>query len=307
MKNLNYKKILLVFLVLIMLTSLTGCSNSASYERPLGSYSAETNIFEWLIVWPFAWVMSTTGNLFNNSFGWGLILTTIIVRFIAYPIYAGSQSSMFKMQLAQPDMNRVQAKYAGRNDEASRRKMSAEMQAVYKKHNIKPLGCLLIVFQLPIFSGMYTVINRITVEGGSLALLNLNFLGFDLNSSLYDGGFKNQAFTFFLVVLVVGTMYLSQELAKRKPSYARNIPKKPVATQGMSESTMKMMMIIPLVFMGFIAAGNAGIALYWVVGNTFQLCQSILLRRKNERKHNEENGLNTASSSRKSKKDIIDV
>ncbi len=290
MKKFNYRKILLVCLVLILLTSLAGCSNSDTFDRPLGSYTDEKNVFEWLLVWPIGWLMNTIGNFFNNSFGFGLILTTIIVRLIAYPIYAGSQSSMFKMQLAQPDISRIQAKYAGRTDEASKRKMSAEMQSVYKKHNIKPLGCLLILFQLPIFSAMYAVINRIQVEGGALSLENLNFLGFNLNSSLFEGGFKNQAFCFFLVVIVVGTMYLSQELAKKKPSYARNIPKKNI-NQGMSESTMKMFMIIPLIMMGFIAAGNAGIALYWVVGNTFQLVQSILLRRKNERKYKKEHGL----------------
>ncbi len=311
MKKNSYKKILLVLLVLVLITSLTGCSNADTYDRPLGSFSDEENIFEWLLVWPIAWIMSTMGNLFNNSFGWGLIFGTIIVRLITVPIYAGSQSSMFKMQLMQPDMARVQAKYAGRSDEESRRKQSAEMQAVYKKHKVKPASCLLIFLQMPVFSAMYTVINRIGVEGGSLSLSNTIFLGFNLNSSAFSGDVKDRIFTVFLSLIVVGTMYLSQHLAKKKPSYSKNIPNKNPQAQ-MSEKTMKMIMIVPLVVMGWIALNSAAMALYWVVGNIFQVIQSTIIRKKNELRYEKENSLNMITNkdlkeAKKYKNDIIDV
>lgn len=297
MKNyitLNYKRIIAILVLVLMIGGLSGCSST--YDNPLNGFSDETNLFGWFLVWPIAWLMSTIGNFFNGSFGIALIITTFLVRLISWPIYAGTTNTMFKMQLAQPDINRVQAKYAGRTDEVSKRKMSAEMQSVYKKHGFNPLGCIFIVFQFPIFSAMYTVINRITVEEGSLALTNFNFLGFDLTGGLLngaEGGFgplANQIFTGVLVAMVVGTMFLSQHLSRKKPSYQKNIPNKnPNAKQ--QESTMKMMMIMSPLLMGFMASQSTGLALYWVVGNSFQLLQTIVVRKMQEKKYNKLNNI----------------
>lgn len=278
--NFNYKRIVLVCVLLLIVLSLSGCG----YDTSLNGFNDETNLFGWLLVWPIGWLMNTIGTFFNGSYGIALVLTTVIVRIISWPIYAGSTSSMFKMQLAQPDIARIQSKYAGRTDQISKNKQQAEMQAIYKKHEINPLGCMIMVFQFPIFSAMYTVIKRITVEGGDLTLTNMNLFGFDLTSSLYSGGIGNQIFTGVLVVLVVATMFYSQYLSRKKPSYAKNIPNNnPKAQQ--TQDTMKMMMYFSPILMGVMASQDAGLALYWVVGNLFQLIQSIVIRKKQDNKY----------------------
>lgn len=289
MNRLNYRRIILVLLLLVFVTSLTGCGTEM-YEAPLNGFTDETNPFGWLLLWPIGWIMHGIGSLFNDSFGWGVVFTTIIVRVIAWPIYSGVNNTMFKMQLAQDDMTRVQMKYAGRTDPQSKQRMSMEMQGIYKKHGINPLGCLALPLQFPIFSAMYTVIQRITVEGGDLYLGNQNFIGFDLTSSLYSGGIGNQIFNAVLVAIVVGTMFLQQKLSQKKPSYAKNIPNKNAQAQSMQKN-MKFMLILSPVMLGMMATQNSGLALYWVVGNTFSLGQSFVTRRMQEKKYKKLNNL----------------
>ncbi|MFI3328959.1 MAG: YidC/Oxa1 family membrane protein insertase [bacterium] len=307
----NYKRIVLVLLLLVFVVSLSGCG-AEMYEAPLNKFSDETNLFGWLLLWPIGWLMNSIGNLFGGSFGWGLIFTTIIVRSIAWPIYSGANNTMFKMQLAQDDMTRVQMKYAGRTDPQSNQRKQMEMQAIYKKHGINPLGCLALPLQFPIFTAMYTVIKRITVEGGALTLTNHNFLGFDLNGSLYSGELKNQIFNGFLVAIVVGTMILQQKLSQKKPSYAKNIPNKNPQSEAMQKN-MKILLIISPVMLGMIATQETGLALYWVIGNTFSLGQFILTRKlqeKNYRKMNSSDFIDPKElreNKKDSKREIIDV
>lgn len=301
--NIDYRKLTLVFVIGLMLFTLTGCTSiSESYEKPLNGFSDETNVFGWLLVWPIGWIMSTIGGFFNGSFGWALIFTTLIVRFISWPIYMSTTNTTYKMQLAQPDLQRVQAKYAGRTDDASKQRMQQETMAIYKKHKVNPLGCIGILFQFPIFSAMFAVIKRITVAGGDLALTNFKFLGFDLATlvtnddgeivrvatSVFSGGIGNQIFCGILTAIVAGTIFLQQSLSRKKASYQKNIPNK---APNPMEQNMKMIMWMSPIMMGYIASQDAGMALYWVVGNIFALLQLIYVRKKQEKQYYKNNSL----------------
>lgn len=289
--NIDYKKVLLIFLVLVLVTSLSACSG---YEDPLNGFKDEGNVFEWLLVWPIAWLMHAIGSFFNDSFAIGLIATTIIVRIVAAPVYLSMTKQTTILTDMQPDMQRVQAKYAGRTDENSKQRMSQEMSAVYKKHGFNPLGCAGILLQFPIFQAMFTVIRRITISGGELTLENYKFLGFDLAvvedgvrtvTSITSGGIKNQIFCGVLVALVFTTLMLQQKIGRKKPSYQKNIPTKNTNDGFNMESQMKIMMWIMPISLTIFAAQDAGMALYWVVGNTLSLLQTIYVKKKQEKKH----------------------
>lgn len=300
--NIDYKKLSLIFVIGIMLISLTGCASFTNYDKPLNGFSDETNVFNWLLVWPIGWLMHTIGSFFGGSFGWALIFTTLIVRLLSWPIYMSTTNTTYKMQLAQPDLQRVQSKYVGRTDAASKQKMQQETMAVYKKHKFNPLGCIGIVFQFPIFSAMFTVIKRITVSDGALSLTNFKFLGFDLATlttnddgeiirvatSIFQGGLGNQIFCGVLTAIVAGTIFLQQYLSRKKPSYQKNIPNK---TPNQMEQQMKMFMFLSPIMMGWIASQDAGMALYWVVGNIFALLQLVYVRKRQEKRYYSNNSL----------------
>src|SRR5690606_2516483 len=98
--------------------------------------------WDWLLIIPISTVMQFFAALFFNSYAVGIFFATIIVRTLAWPIYARANDMSVKMALAQPEMNKLQNKYATRKDPASQQKMQIEMMQIYKKYGISILGCL---------------------------------------------------------------------------------------------------------------------------------------------------------------------
>lgn len=300
-RYLTRERVYWILALIFFVACLTGCK--INYDRVIDSYKAEGDVFGWVLVWPMAWLMYQIGHLFNDSFAWGVIFTTIIVRTIAWPVYASTNNMSLKMQLAQPEINKLQQKYALKKDPESQQKMQMEMMAIYKKHKINFLGCLMPIIQMPLFMAMYTVVKRITVTKtdelgvvthGKLYLGNQNFLGIDLSKGVYGAGAATPwvTWTFWggiiLALIVGGTMFLSTWVAQKKPSYMKNTPTAPVATKNgqpdMSKS-MKWMNYFMVVMMVVIALQNNGLALYWVIGNVYSLGQQLINRRLNEKKY----------------------
>lgn len=289
----NYKKILAVFVVMTLLVVLSGCSGDPT--KPI--VVSEGGWFDWLLVIPIAWIMQFFGALFNNSFAMGIIITTIIVRTIAWPIYAKSNDLSIKMAVAQPEMQRVQAKYATRKDPESQQKMQMEMMAVYKKYGINFMGCLMPFLQMPIFLAMYQVVQRVWIvekDGvfGSFAesVSNRMFLGIDLSKAGNFGAIYGQSGDlagWILAIIVGGTMFALNYLAMKKPAYSKNTAAhNPQSTQ--AEQTQKMMKYMQyfMVFMMFsISLQSNSLALYWVVGNIYSIGQNLINRYLNEKKY----------------------
>jgi YidC/Oxa1 family membrane protein insertase len=190
------------------------------------------------------------------------------------------------MQQAQPELDKLKDKYQGRTDEASQKKMQAETLAVYKKYGINPLGCLLPFLQMPIFIAMYQVVRRIPLSDGKLD--NVVTEGIkdysDLNFSfLWIEDLGGPDPYFILPILVGLLMFFYQRYSMKKPDYLQNKKFKSEKAQ-QSEKTMKMMSYFMVIMLVSIALQNAGIALYWVVGNAYQFLQTYFNRKSNFKK-----------------------
>lgn len=248
-------------------------------ERPISTKDA--NFFDWIFVIPISYVMAFFGNIMGHSFALAILFTTIVVRTLAWPIYAKSNDMSMKMNLAQPDMQRVQNKYATRKDPQSQQQMQMEMMQVYKKHGISMFGCLFPFLQMPIFIAMFGVVRRIPVAGGMFveAIKNTNFLGINLASG--EDGITGM----ILAGLVGATMYLLQWISQKKPSYHKKTQthNNPQAEQ--TEKTMKYMMYFMVVMMTFTAYRSNALALYWIFGNIYSLGQTSINRHMAEKKH----------------------
>lgn len=252
----------------------------AGGEKPISNQDA--NFFDWILVIPVAFIMSFFSGLLWNNFALGILFTTIVVRTLAWPIYAKSNDLSIKMNLAQPDMQRVQAKYATRKDPQSQQMQQMEMMAVYKKHGINFFGCLLPFLQMPIFIAMFNVVRRISIEGGLYAnsVTNTSLFGIDLSRG-QDG-----IIGMLLAGIVGGTMFLLQKISMKKPSYAKNTAShnaNPQAQQ--TEKTMKFVMYFMVVMMAFYSYQNNALAVYWIFGNIYSLGQTLINRKVNEKKH----------------------
>ena len=300
-KYFNRERVLWIITICFFVLCLTSCSSSDSYQKPLDLYKNE-NFFGWILVWPIGWVMSTIGKIFPagigfGQFGWGLLFTTIIVRTIAWPIYAKSNDMSLKMSVMQPEMQRLQTKYANRKDPMSQQRMQQEMLALYKKHGVNPLGIFTPFLQMPIFMAMYTVVRRIVVlkEDGTPGLLTLtDDTFFGLENCLSEGvyGTTNPATLWsanfwvgiILAVLVGVTMWLLNFIAQRKPAYAKKNPN-PQQQENTMAKQMKFMNWFMIAMMVMAALGNNGLALYWVFGNLYSLVQNLINRKINEKKY----------------------
>lgn len=252
----------------------------AGGERPI--HPDDATFFDWILVIPVAFILQFFAGLLGNSFALGILITTIIVRTLAWPIYAKSNDLSIKMNVAQPDMQRVQAKYATKKDPQSQQQMQMEMMQVYKKHGINLFGCLMPFLQMPIFIAMYGVVRRISLEGGLYAanVSNTNFLGINL-ANQNDG-----IIGIFLAAIVGGTMFLLQKISMKKPSYAKNTSKhNPTAQAQQTEKTMKYVSYFMVIMMMFISFQANSLAIYWIFGNIYSLGQTIFNRKMNEKKH----------------------
>lgn len=205
-------------------------------------------------------------NFFNryvHSYGWSIILLTIVVRVLILPLTIKQMQSMKEMQKLQPKIKELQSKY--KND---REKLSREMMKLYQDHKVNPLsGCLPLILQLPVFFALFTLLRTYKpLEGASFYVLP------DLSKAASSFGFEGALQNFgqsypylLLILLIVATTYLSQKQLTTDPQQAR------------------MMMFMPLL-MGVICwALPAGVLLYWLIFNVWMVAQQFVLEKITER------------------------
>ncbi len=245
-------------------------------------------IWDFALIIPISFIMSFFGGLFGlNSFAVGIIFATIIVRTLAWPIYAKTNDMSIKMAVAQPEMAKLQQKYQMRKDPASQQKMQMEMMALYKKHGISILGCFTPLMQMPLFLAMFQTVYRITRAGGVFTehVSHTTIFGLDF-LNLSAGGWT-EPFTYVLAAIVGVTMFLLQKISSKKPSYAKNTGTQ-VKTdqQAQTERTMKMVswIMVGMMVLTTMASVNA-LGFYWVIGNLYSLGQTLINRKLNEKKY----------------------
>lgn len=256
-----------------------------------------------VLSYPIAWIMGTIGGLLGDSYAWGIIFTTIIVRTIAWPIYAKQNGTSLKMTLIQPEMQKIQRKYQNRKDPESQRRMQMETMALYKKYKMNPLGCgLTMILQFPIFMAMYECVRRIqlssVIDGtvvvpGEFSLSSTKLFGiFDINTSVMNSGTSGIVkatraadiiFGIVLALLFAVVTLLGQKLAQRPPKYQKKRPIQKTEQQIQQEKTMKTVNYVMVAMFFFMSLSSTALTLYWFIGGVYQLGQSQIGRKLNER------------------------
>lgn len=252
------------------------------YKTPIGE---KTGVWEWIIkqLGIFTFQASHLFGLLGGTYYYwlGLLLMTLVIRTAGWPIYAKSNDMTIKMQEAQPEIDRIREKYSNRNDQASQQRMQMETMDVYKKYKINFMGCLLPLLQMPIFIAMYQVVQRFpltstAIFGDGSVVMNTNFLWTNLGNTYWLANLP-------LAIIVGVTMFLSQWLLqKRQKKNQRKRYQDPKTQQ--SQKTMQYFMYSMVFVMAWISLGNAGIAFYWIIGNSYQLFQSYISHRNTDKR-----------------------
>jgi YidC/Oxa1 family membrane protein insertase len=210
------------------------------------------------------------------NLGVAIILLTITVMLLLFPLTAKSARSMLAMQRLQPEMKKLQAKYKG-----DRQKLNEEMMKLYQEHKVNPLGgCLPLLVQMPVFFALFHVLRHTlgTVpEGSSLykAILaaepnGLTFLGMDLSLQATDNhGDIISALPYYILV---GLVFLTGFMQSRQSQ--RNAP------PGQNPQMQMITKVLPIAFGAFSLFFPAGLVLYFLVSNLWRLGQQELIMRK---------------------------
>jgi YidC/Oxa1 family membrane protein insertase len=219
-----------------------------------------------IFVKPLAWVILFFGKL-TTSFGLGLIITTILIRLIVYPLTKKSTAQAENMKKIQPELQRIEKKYANK-DQKDRDVMmmkSQEMMALYKKNNVSPMaGCLPALLQLPLFIAFLDAINRVP------AIFEEQFLTLHLGTTPKVGIAGGNWWYIVLTLLVAVTTYYALNKASNSQPTAENDMAKQTK---MMSNIFTVMIIVMSVFM------STALNIYWIVSNGCTLLQNYIVKR----------------------------
>ena len=206
---------------------------------------------------PMIWFLNFLYSLVGN-YGIAIILMTIVIKILLWPLAQKSYKSMERMRKIQPFMKQIQEKYKDDKQE-----MQREIMRLYKAYKVNPAaGCLPILIQLPVFIGLYQgLINAVELRHASF----ITYLPFTDKFWLAD---LSAADPYYITPLVMGaTMFIQQKMTPA--------PGDPMQA--------KMMMFMPLIFIFFFLNFPSGLVVYWLVNNVLSIGQQWLTKRATEK------------------------
>ena len=191
-------------------------------------------------------------NSFTKNYGFAIIVLTIVIKVVLYPLQHKSIVSMKKMQKVAPKVESIKNKYKkARTDAEQRQKMNVEMMKLYQQEGINPMsGCLPILLQLPILWGFYGLLSR------AIELRGATFVWW-----IHDLSAKDPYY--ITPILMTATMFIQQAITPTTADPAQK----------------RMFMIMPLVFGWIFKEFPSGLVLYWLVQNVLTIVQQTIMNK----------------------------
>ncbi len=192
----------------------------------------------------------------SAGYGLAIVLITVIIKILFWPLTAASTRSMKRMQALAPEMQALKEKYKD-----DMQKFTQKQWELYRKHKVSPVsGCLPMAIQMPVFFGFFTMIRS------AIELRGAHFLWIaDLSKPDTLFMIPGTHFPFNLLPLLMGASMLWQSHLQ---------PPSP----GMDPAQAKMMRYMPLMFLVFLYTYSSGLALYWTVNNLLTIVQTKLTK-----------------------------
>ena len=237
------------------LSELPKCSN---FKVTSGEYEG---IWTSLFVKPLAWVIIRIGNIFKN-YGIAVIITTLLIRLVLCPVTIKTAKQSENMKKAQPELQKLEKKYQGKQDQQSLTMKSQEMMSIYKKYNISPLsGCLFSFLQIPLFFAFYEALYRLP------AIFEDKLIGFELATTPSIGISNGNYLYLILPILVLLVTYFSFKQNQNSGAAAQ-------------EKQMKMMLNVMTIVIFFTSfTMSTAIVFYWITNSAFTIVQNLIVKR----------------------------
>lgn len=236
------------------LEKLPACKNFS----PLNNYEG---IWTSFFVKPLSWLIIKIGVLVD-SYGLAIIISALIIRIVLMPFTAKTAMQSENMKKAQPELEKLEKKYRGKESQEDQMKKAQEMMLIYKKYNINPVsGCLLAFIQMPLLFAFLEAINR------TPAIFESNFLGLQMATTTIVGIQNGNYLYILFIVLILGTTYFSFRKTLKDQS----------AMQAQMKYTIYFM--LALIFIASLTLPTA-LGIYWITSSLFTILQNLWVERK---------------------------
>ena len=205
----------------------------------------------WFISIPLFKILNFIHSIVNN-WGFAIILLTLVVRGVMFPLTKAQYTSMAKMRLLQPKLMEIKEKFKD-----DRQKIGAETMKLYKAEKVNPLGgCLPLLIQMPIFIALYWTLME------STELRQSSFILWITDLSVKD--------PYFVLPILYGvSMFLLQKMSP---------------TPITDPIQRKVFMAMPFIFTFMFCTFPAGLTLYWLISNCFTIFQQVIIFRSLEKR-----------------------
>ena len=230
--------------------------------NPLSNYEGLwTSIF----VKPLAWVILEIGSALK-SYGSSIIITCLLIRVIIMPITKKTAMQSELIKKAQPELEKLEKKYKGKESQEDQTKKAQEMMMIYQKYQINPIsGCLLSFIQIPLLFAFLEAINR------TPALFENDFLVFQMGTTPWVGISNGNYWYILLLILIIGTTFFSFRKTLKDQS-------------GPTAGTMKYTIYFMLAMVSIASLTlPAALGIYWISSSAFTILQNIYVERKKDK------------------------
>ncbi len=250
------------------------------------------------ILWPIKWVIEAILVAFHTLFtamgldpadGWTWVLSitglVLVVRAALIPIFVRQIKSQRRMLEVAPQLKKIQDKYKGKKDQFSREAMSRETMALYKRTGTNPLSsCLPLLLQMPIFFGLFSVLNDAQHNKAGVGWLNAELSAQFANSEILgaplrlaistaDGNMSVIIIASIMVVLMTASQFITQLQIMSKNQSAE------MKASPMYRQQRILLYLLPLVFAFSGFTFPLGVMMYWLVSNFWTMAQQFLVIR----------------------------
>jgi YidC/Oxa1 family membrane protein insertase len=261
-------------------------------ETTFSSIMADENWFSAIFVYPLSKLINLLAP--KISVGGAIIAITVLVNGIVACVTYKSTIATQQMQLIQPELEKIQRKYEGRDDDTSKMRQAAEMQALYKKYNISPTGTLLVTFiQFPILMAMYMAVQR------SEAVQTGTFLGMKMDSTPLSGiqgalkgdvtGWVYLGLFIFMAICQFVSMKLPQIIQKKKAeAEAAKHHRKPEVSDNKSMKFMQIYMMAMILMFGLM--WPSAMALYWAINSLVNIVKTLVIQKVIDKQNQNKKG-----------------
>lgn len=267
----------------------------------------------------FGQLLNLLYNIFGQNYGWALVGFTLLVNLILLPLTLKQQKSTAELQLIQPELVKIQAKY--KND---KEKLNTETLKLYQKYNINPMGgCLPLLIQMPIILILYQVIikpltymqgltaaqltelqtlvygsadnaakvlSEVTLasdaaklSSDALSTLSFKFANINLNFFGFDLGvtpsFSNPGIMWIIPIMAGVTTYLLSWYTMKQSNASKPKEEKKNGEPDPANQMQTMNKIMPLITVYFAFNFAAGIGFYWIMNNVFRFLQQMIINK----------------------------